>query len=449
MLKWLRNEVPRLRWFADKTRRTESVEIAWSAPVPGATDVLLTVARYRFESGPDSLYMIPFRTSIGKEASADPAFTTWLIDSLADRAEMPTELSWTRFPNAATGSLSYREGRLLGAEQSNTSIRYGDETLIKLNRRLTIGPSPEAELAAVIAKADNSSFAARSFGVLNLSALTDEPISVAIATEYMANVGDAWGYLVELLTEPDDAPGAVAAEVEQIADVTAAMHIGLTSDPWRRDVAPVPIRADDIADWERAGLDALGDLERMLSDLEATLRQDALRFAHLLPSASAVLREQLRGFTALRGTYRIRTHGDCHLGQLLRKPDGGYVVVDFDGEPNRPLHERRDKYSALRDVAGMLRSFAYARGTAERSDSVGGRSAAWLSWENRARDLFIRRYLERIAGQAVPLVPASPEDTRIALAALELEKAIYECGYELGNRPDWLWLPLSRLVRSG
>src|SRR6476469_985060 len=447
MLEWLRNEVPRLRWFADKTRRVESVEIAWSTQVPGTRDVFLTVARYRFENGPDSLYLIPVRTD--EDASADPSFTSGLMDSLADRAETPTALSWTRFPNAVTGSLSHREGRLLGAEQSNTSIRFGDEALINLNRRLTIGPSPEAELAAVIAKADNSSFAAKSFGVLNLSALADESISVAIATEYVPNVGDAWGYLLGLLTDPEDASGEVADEIEQLADATAAMHIGLTSDPWRREVAPELIRADNIADWERAGLDALGDLERALSDLEATLQPDALRLAHLLPSASPVLREQLGGFAALRGTYRIRIHGDYHLGQLLRKPEGGYVVVDFDGEPNRPLHERRDKYSALRDVAGMLRSFAYARGTAELADSVGARSAVWHAWENRVRDLFIRRYLKQMAGQAVPLVPASPEDTRIALSALELEKAIYECGYEVGNRPDWLWLPLSRLVRSG
>jgi maltose alpha-D-glucosyltransferase/alpha-amylase len=123
--------------------------------------------------------------------------------------------------------------------------------------------------------------------------------------------------------------------------------------------------------------------------------------------------------------------------------------VDFDGEPNRPLSERREKYSALRDVAGMLRSFAYARGTAERAGDGRDHSAAWLAWENDARDRFIRRYQERLSDHAILLIPERTEDTRVAFTALELEKAIYECGYELGNRPDWLWLPLSRLVRAG
>jgi trehalose synthase-fused probable maltokinase len=449
MLDWLRTEVPRQRWYADKTRQIAEVSIEWNTPVPDSPDVQLTVVRYRFNSGPDSLYFIPVAGESGEDAAAHPAFTTWLIDSLSGRVEIPSGLSWNRFPNSGTELLASREGRPLGAEQSNTSIRFGDDSLIKLNRRLTIGPSPEAELAAVIAKAADASFAARSFGVLTMAGVAEEPISIAIAAEYVPNLGDAWSYILGLLTDPDDASGAVAAEIEQMADVTAAMHIGLTSDPWRRDVAPEPIKSADIADWEQAGINALGELERKIAGLQSTLQPDALRLVRLLPTAAAVLREQIHGFGALRGTYRIRIHGDYHLGQLLRKPDGGYVVVDFDGEPNRPLHERRDKYSALRDLAGMLRSFAYARGTAERSDPVLGRSAAWLAWENRARDLFIRRYLGRVARQPTPLVPASLEDTRIALAALELEKAVYECEYELGNRPDWLWLPLSRLVRAG
>ena len=103
---------------------------------------------------------------------------------------------------------------------------------------------------------------------------------------------------------------------------------------------------------------------------------------------------------------------------------------------------------ALRDVAGMLRSFSYARGTAERSSQSTGRPEAWLEWERSTRDRFVRRYLERISNHPIRLVPSSAEDVRIALGALELEKAIYECGYELSNRPEWLWLPLSRLVRA-
>jgi trehalose synthase-fused probable maltokinase len=449
MLDWLGGSATERRWFADKARRTTGIAVRWQEPLPGTPEIALTVAEYTFESGPPSLYFIPQYEQSGSEATADPAFMTWLIDSLVGRAPLPPGLAWSHFPGADLGVIQRVPGRLLGVEQSNTSIRFDDQALIKLNRRLTAGPSPEAELAAVIAKAANSTFAARTFGVLSLAGVAEVPIVVGIATDYVPNTGDAWTYLLSILTDPMDPSGAVATEIERIADVTAAMHIALTSDPWRSDVAPELIRPDDIERWEADGRHALHEIDRTIVDLETRLAPDAQPLATLLPSAVPVLREQLHGFQALRGTYRIRIHGDYHLGQLLRKLDGAYVVVDFDGEPNRPLSERRDKYSALRDVAGMLRSFAYARGTAERATEGNYRSAAWLEWENHARNLFIRRYQERMAGQPILLIPERSEDTRVALAALELEKAIYECGYELGNRPDWLWLPLSRLVRAG
>jgi maltose alpha-D-glucosyltransferase/alpha-amylase len=447
MFEWLGTEATGQRWFADKARRMTGITVLWQEPLPEHPEIALTVAEYAFESGPPSLYFIPQYEETGAEATADPAFTRWLLGSLVGRASLPPGMSWSHFPGVDLSGIQHGPGRLLGVEQSNTSIRFDDRALIKLNRRLAAGPSPEAELAAVIAKAADSTFAARTFGVLSLSGIAKGPIVVGIATEYEQNTGDAWGYLLSILTDPEDPSGTVATEIERIADVTAAMHIGLTSDPWRADVSPELIRTESIERWEADGVQALHEIERTIA--ETHLVPDAQPLATLLPTAVPVLREQLHGFQALRGTYRIRIHGDYHLGQLLRKPDGTYVVVDFDGEPNRPLSERRDKYSALRDVAGMLRSFAYARGTAERADDGNYRSAAWLAWENHARDLFIRRYQERVSDRSVPLIPERAEDTRVALTALELEKAIYECGYELGNRPDWLWLPLSRLVRAG
>jgi maltose alpha-D-glucosyltransferase/alpha-amylase len=449
MLEWLGAGATEQRWFADKARRATDIAVRWQEPLPESPEIVLTVAEYAFESGPPSLYFVPQYRGSGGEATADPAFAGWLLDSLAGRAAIPAGMSWSHLPGADPSTIQPAPGRLLGVEQSNTSIRFDEQALIKINRRLTVGPSPEAELAAVIAKAADSSFAARTFGVLTLTGVAEEAIVVGIATEYVPNTGDAWAYLLSILTDPDDPTGEIATEIERIADVTAAMHIGLTSDPWRSDVSPEPIRPSAIEQWEADGVQAFREIERAILELEPRLKPDALRLASLLPTAAPVLREQLHGFQALRGTYRMRIHGDYHLGQLLRTPDGGDVVVDFDGEPNRPLSERRDKYAALRDGAGMLRSFAYARGTAERADESNNRSAAWLAWENHARDRFIRRYQERLSGQPIPLIPARAEDTRVALTALELEKAIYECGYELGNRPDWLWLPLSRLVRAG
>jgi trehalose synthase-fused probable maltokinase len=446
---WLLDVAPKERWFADKTRAVVDVQILWQAPIVSHPEIDLVVAEYTFSGGGASLYLVPIESDSGAEATANPAFATWLLDSLSNPGLLAPGLAWNRLTLDDLTLPGGSKASLLGVEQSNTSIRYGDHLLIKLNRRLTIGPSPEVELAAVIAKAGDASFAARTHGALLLEGVKDESICLAICTDFVPNQGDAWAYLLSCLTDPGEPASASIAEIEQIADVTAAMHVGLTSDPWRREVSPEPIASEDIKRWEGNALAALEKLQRTLAEQHAVIEQGAHELIDLLPPAMPMIRESLQGFRALRGAFKTRTHGDYHLGQLLRHPTGHYVIVDLDGEPNRSLAERRDKYSPLRDVAGMLRSIAYARGTAERADVIEGRRAAWLEWEMRARAAYLAQYQERMAGQPLPLLPGSSEDLRQALTALELEKAIYECGYELSNRPNWLWLPLSRLVHIG
>ena len=145
----------------------------------------------------------------------------------------------------------------------------------------------------------------------------------------------------------------------------------------------------------------------------------------------------------------IRTHGDYHLGQVLKTRDG-FVIIDFEGEPARPLAERRAKLSPLRDVAGMLRSLDYAahavafrRPEADRARAL----AALTAWEKLAREAFLDGYRRAVAGSAAPLVPESESDFRRACAAFELEKAGYELRYELDNRPDWVAIPLAGITR--
>jgi maltose alpha-D-glucosyltransferase/alpha-amylase len=226
------------------------------------------------------------------------------------------------------------------------------------------------------------------------------------------------------------------------------MHLGLLSDPWRVDVAPEPLQAEQLIHWEHA---VLSELEVLVQSLQMTNRHSASTADTLIPllfGSLDALRDQIHGFQALAKTYRTRIHGDFHLGQVLRRTDSRYVIVDFDGEPHRSLTARRQKYAPLRDVAGMLRSFAYARGTVERESGDVNR-AGLRAWESGARSAFLSAYSEAVASAPVRLIPESVDDVRRALSALEIEKAIYECNYELNNRPDWLWLPLSRLVQSG
>jgi maltose alpha-D-glucosyltransferase/alpha-amylase len=148
---------------------------------------------------------------------------------------------------------------------------------------------------------------------------------------------------------------------------------------------------------------------------------------------------------------RIRHHGDYHLGQVLRTVEGRWMIIDFEGEPSRPLEERRARHSPLRDVAGMLRSFAYAAasgamriGGLGRDPQVEARSARW---EREAREQFLGGYLAEHGAAADALLPSTPTGTTALLALFEAEKLFYELGYELDNRPAWAWIPLRGIAK--
>jgi maltose alpha-D-glucosyltransferase/alpha-amylase len=155
------------------------------------------------------------------------------------------------------------------------------------------------------------------------------------------------------------------------------------------------------------------------------------------------------GYAAESGVAYVRVHGDYHLGQTLRTADDDWTIIDFEGEPARPVAERRQRLSALKDVAGMLRSFAYARGFAERSLGAEPSAAAktrLAAWEQGARAAFIAGYRQAVATATHPLVPAGDAGFARALAAWELDKALYEIAYEARNRPDWIDIPLRGLL---
>jgi trehalose synthase-fused probable maltokinase len=153
---------------------------------------------------------------------------------------------------------------------------------------------------------------------------------------------------------------------------------------------------------------------------------------------TADLAQRAEGLRALTGALKARHHGDYHLGQVLERDDGSFVIIDFEGEPSRPLAQRRQKRTPLRDVAGMLRSFDYARHAALHA-SPGASGDRAVSWYAHSREVFLDEYLS-VARQHPGLLPA---DVVAPLAALELEKAAYEVMYELNNRPDWLPIPLA------
>jgi maltose alpha-D-glucosyltransferase/alpha-amylase len=210
---------------------------------------------------------------------------------------------------------------------------------------------------------------------------------------------------------------------------------------------------------DRAAIDE--DARRTLAAIEETILLLQERRRHLpkhlmtrLPEAIAGLRalaQRADGYRDELNTLRIRVHGDYHLGQTLRTSDGDWVIIDFEGEPARALEQRRQRASVLKDVAGMLRSFAYARGAAERAAEASPAAAREArgrldTWESGARRAFLEGYRQALAGAEVRFVPGDDDAFARALAAWELDKALYEVAYEARNRPDWLELPLSSLL---
>jgi maltokinase len=433
------------RWYFEKGQPLTGVATVWRHRIlDDEGDVDLTIMAATFASGQTSYYFVPVAVQSGGEASDHPVFKRWLIASLNDDSLTPNDLNWVRIGTGIPAGATELPGHVLGVEQSNTSIRYDNQFMVKVNRRLTVGPSPEAELLPVISRAADRSFAPEGFGTLWQTTALAAPTCLAVCTQYVPNLGDGWSYFQSLAAADRN---SCIAEATAIGNVTARMHMGLISDPWRAEVSPEPIRASDTARWTSS---ALSQLDRLVGETSQRIESfdvESRALAELLPAVVPTLRERLAGFSALAGTSQIRIHGDYHLGQVLRQESGGYVVVDFDGEPNRAIGERRAKYSALRDVAGMTRSFAYLRGTLERQDTESSR-AEWLEWEEALRSAFLDEYLATLNAGDLILIPPAPADVETALTALELEKAIYECIYEMATRPDWLPLPLSRLVRA-
>ncbi|MGH9263433.1 MAG: maltokinase N-terminal cap-like domain-containing protein [Acidimicrobiales bacterium] len=324
--------------------------------------------------------------------------------------------------------------RVMGAEQSNTSLVYDERIILKLFRRVQPGHNPEVEITEALAAEGFSNVAEP------LATLRSGDYDLAILQPFLAGAVEGWALALTSLRDlfgmhdtasipvinldapppppdPGQAGGDFSGEAARLGAVTGEMHVAL-ADAFGRHHA-------DSGAWAAS-------IEKQL----AVLGPDDIDRR----GAQAIL-DQLAN---LDPGYAIRVHGDYHLGQVLRT-DAGWYVLDFEGEPARPLEERRRPSSPLKDVAGMLRSFHYASAVARTERGMEALKDLALAWEDRNRQAFLRGYL-RAAGPA-GILPPDPECVDAVLAAFELEKAVYELGYERAYRPDWEGIPLSALRR--
>ena len=312
--------------------------------------------------------------------------------------------------------------RYLGADQSNTSVVFDERLIMKLFRRLAAGPNPDAEVTRALVGA----------GFTNVA----EPVAewrgdhgdYAVVNQFLVGGTDGFSLALASLRDlydrrcqPGDAGGDFAPAVGRLGSITAEMHLALARAFGAFPGEPHAWADDMAAHLERVGLPGI-DPERVRA-LYGRLRSVAD------PGPS------------------IRVHGDYHLSQVMRS-DAGWFVLDFEGEPDRPLEERRRPSSPLRDVAGMVRSLHYAPQVALREWGLEPDAellALADAWEHRNRVAFVAGYLGAEGVAAV--LPGADADRRLVQAAFELDKAVYEVGYEQSHRPDWVDIPLSAIHR--
>jgi maltokinase len=435
------------RWFGSKAREVASLSVLEAVPLRTTPPLLCgALLEVRFQPGTHEVYqaLLGFRAEddgwseqvIGSvdgwtmyEALGDPELSRVLFDLMRESATIETEEATSEFrpvEGFPGGLREPHDARPMGAEQSNSSVVFDDALVLKVYRRVEAGINPELELLRFLTERDFPNIARLAGWYAYSGSLMDATLGVL--QQFLPGAQDGWDLALDALgSDPD----SFLARIRRLGEVTGQMHTVLASDATDPAFAP-----------EETSVEAL-------SLLTATIDEEIERIFVDLPDDEAVaaiagrgeeVRERLRMLSSLGAAGRvIRHHGDYHLGQTLLAGQD-WVVLDFEGEPARTLPERRRKRSPLRDVAGMLRSFAYA---ASASGLLRGVDAP-EDWEGRARDEFLEGYM----GTVDPtLLPPGQGATERLLSVFELEKAVYELRYELNNRPDWVKIPVAGILR--
>jgi len=449
---------------------------AAASPTPSPTPYFLPLAldwedardpaRAR-ERSPATVAKARQQANIGvlSDAFADPAFCRELVEAIGAGGEAPTAQGRLRFvPTASFATLAGADVWKLPvsaplAHSSNSAVTIGERLFLKGYRRLRRGINPEFEVGRFLTDVAEFAHCVPVAGSLEYIAADGSVTALALLQSYVSNQGDGWTYTLEYLdrhfadarvtsaTPPADAHGPYRDLAHTLGQRTAALHRALALPGGGADFDPEPVTEADIAAWKaRVRADAqetLDVLARRIERLDDRLRESA---KELLKNPRPLLARIDQTAFDPAGARKLRYHGDYHLGQvLLRQND--FLIIDFEGEPARSLEERRAKHSPLRDVAGMLRSFDYARWSALRRVAQNPEDEARCvplaeGWLTEARTAFLGGYARSLAGSDLL---ASLDAARGLITLFEIEKALYELRYELNNRPAWAGIPLSGL----
>ena len=497
------------RWFGGKARQIRSAEITDLISLENApSESFVLLVRLAYAAGPGETYVLPLLCTQDSQAESSAASLKvysstrgtdlYLRNALTDEEFLHNLLDAMEqskvfhgvsgevhaAPSSAFHGLCGTFPRALHprpikAEQSNSSIIYGDRAVLKFFRRAEEGMNPDLEIGRFLTEKKNFPNVPAVAGWFDYRAKDGNERCLGILQAFIPNVGDAWQFTLKSLStfwkevgqysknphkpvDEHDRSGAAISKnlpaplldhikpyldaVNLLGRRTAELHLALSSEPADPDFAPEPYTASFQRGFKEA-LHALTErnltlLAMKLDQLPPEMRDQArdliARQAEIFHRCDSVLGNPIHAM-------RTRVHGDYHLGQVLYT-GSDFVIIDFEGEPARPLFERRAKRSPLLDVAGMLRSFHYAAFSfqleAATTEMESAELRTWAEkWYECVSDRFLTAYFG-VAGEA-SFIPPKRDDLSALLQLHILEKAVYELGYELNNRPAWITIPLA------
>jgi len=490
----------RQRWFGGKSRLMKSVRLVdWGVLRKGMLPVFLTIVQVDYQDGAREHYFVPLSLVSGADAdamlanapqfalarvtgarkgviadgAADDRVSLALVEMLDRQETLRTRRAVSRAKRTVAFEALRGHGplvpRRLRSEQSNTSIVLSDRLILKLFRRVEPGPNPDVEIGEQLTSRTPFRRAPRVAGALEYELAGERVGHLFVAHEFVASQADGWSHALAELARyydeiqhygqlpPDLLPARGVPIVDQapphamgelagayiesallLGRRTAELHLALAADTVSAAFAPEPFTKEDVA--------------RVIADTSAALQRTR---GAITPDLAKRVERRLAAMRDAHGadrvnpaSARIRIHGDYHLGQVLWA-ESDYYILDFEGEPARPLDDRRRKESPLRDVAAMLRSFSYAAYAAlfaysDRRDDAFGRLAPWARvWVQWTGAAFLRGYLTLAGGAS--FLPADPVQRASLLDLFLIDKALYELRYEMDNRPDWVRIPLRGL----
>jgi maltose alpha-D-glucosyltransferase/alpha-amylase len=503
------------RWFGAKTKQIKSARVSdWVEVEVGDANKRAAIAflSISYDDGSGDTYFLPLSIATGESAERllstapnvvvcrlsldgedglledggfDDDACVAFLNLIGKRGEIRTNHGTIRgLPSSAFGAIRGPDEERLpvrrgSAEQSNTSVMFGDRLILKLFRHLEAGPNPDPEIGRYLTERSTFDRIPPFAGSLEYALEGGEPSTIAMLQGLVQNEGDGWRWTTEELGRYFESCARIEfAGEESIARVmelsesspsklardhvgtyldaaatlgrrTAEMHLALathTNDP---AFNPEPLSGDDLREVAKdIGKHASQVFDALKQSL-SKLSDDAVEGASLVLSKKRQILDRLRQLPGGQAGLRTRIHGDYHLGQVLRSKSD-FVILDFEGEPARPLTERRSKQSPIKDVAGMLRSFSYAAHAtlinyASRHPENVGCLLPWGKvWVQSVSAEFLRAYRTTAVGAAY--MPASAEELEVLLNLFLLDKALYELLYELNNRPAWVRIPIEGIL---